>query len=686
MEQENFILDTNNKEQQKAYDLVAKTNTSLFITGKAGTGKTTFVKRIQKEINKNFLVLAPTGIAAITVGGQTIHSFFRFPLDVITPETELELPYQKAYLLEKVDTIIVDEASMVRCDLVDAMDRMLRLAFSTNQAFGGKQIIFVGDLCQLPPVVKKEDQEILSRYYGHGMPFFYKAHVLKNMNLPKIEFSKVYRQTDEDFISILNKMRTGSVTTQDLMLINNNVCKPDDDDDLFITLTAYNKVAENINDRKLDELDGEEYHYIGSKYGVFNERDCPAPLALRLKKGAQVIVCKNNSVPNCPDCVNGTLATVVDLDDDFIKIMLKNGHQVEVPKVTWINYERVRNEETGKLEKCEVGSFEQYPLKLAWAITIHKSQGMTFDRMHLDLSHGVFTSGQAYVAISRMRSLEGLTLSNEIKPHHIMVHPEVQEFYKTLNDFEMIDDELKIGALVKKYQDLGDYDNAAKVCLENAIYKTQAGDYRNAVLLTKRMFDGMLDDDCLLGMTKDVQLLQSATMTGYFLNAVFCLYGNRFAQAIEFTDKVIAKRQCLEALFIKGRALYALGKYDEAYDVVYSINMAIGDSNKNRSNDMKLYLFEAKVNEKVGNSNIAICKKLLKLCPVFIGTYAMMRREAIQKDLLVEHNSLTEHEDISCVFNDRSISEEEFVSALSELDKKSPEFTKFKRMVKKLAA
>ena len=284
MEQENFILDTNNREQQKAYDLVAKTNTSLFITGKAGTGKTTFVKRIQKEINKNFLVLAPTGIAAITVGGQTIHSFFQFPLEVITPETELYLSDRKAFLLEKVDTIIVDEASMVRCDLVDAMDRMLKMAFSTNLPFGGKQVIFVGDLCQLPPVALKDDLEILSKYYGHGMPFFYKAHVLKNMNLPKIEFSKVYRQTDEDFINILNKMRLGGATEQDLALLNQHVSKPDNNEDLFITLTAYNKVAESINQKKLDELPGDEFIYIGTKKGVFNDKDCPVPLILKLNR------------------------------------------------------------------------------------------------------------------------------------------------------------------------------------------------------------------------------------------------------------------------------------------------------------------------------------------------------------------------------------------------------------------
>ena len=204
----NFKLDTQNVEQQKAFDLVANTNTCLFITGKAGTGKTTFIKRIQEEINKNFLVLAPTGIAAIAVGGQTMHSFFGFPMQAMGPHTETSLSNEKFQILKQTDTIIVDEASMVRSDMVDGMDRCLRMVFHTNMPFGGKQVIFVGDLFQLPPVVKEgsADAEMLHDLYGAGLPFFYKAFVLKRMNLPKIEFQKVYRQSDEDFLDILNKL------------------------------------------------------------------------------------------------------------------------------------------------------------------------------------------------------------------------------------------------------------------------------------------------------------------------------------------------------------------------------------------------------------------------------------------------------------------------------------------------
>ena len=272
-------IDKNNVEQQKAFDLVANTNTSLFITGKAGTGKTTFIKRIQEDINKNFLVLAPTGISAIAAGGQTIHSFFGFPLQAIGPHTEIKLPYDNIELLKEVDTIIVDEASMVRSDMVDGMDRCLRMVFETNMPFGGKQIIFVGDLFQLPPVVKEgsADAEMLHDLYGAGLPFFYKAFVLKRMNLPKIEFQKVYRQNDEIFLNILDKMRNGEVKERDLEILNEHVSNDQNGQDFTVTLTSYNFMAEKINDEKLDAINEDEFCYQAEIRNEFKKNDAPVP-------------------------------------------------------------------------------------------------------------------------------------------------------------------------------------------------------------------------------------------------------------------------------------------------------------------------------------------------------------------------------------------------------------------------
>ena len=667
MAKNNINQEILNKEQQKAFELVKNTNSSLFITGKAGTGKTTFVKRIQEEINKTFLVIAPTGIAALKVGGQTIHSIFRLPFDVITPETRLwedqnsnPSRYQRTKsLLKLVDTIIVDEVSMVRCDIVDAMDCILRQVMSTNQPFGGKQVIFVGDLCQLPPVVKREESIILSRYYGGENPFFYKAHVIKKINLPKIEFRKVYRQTDVEFINLLNKMRSGEVSFRELELINKNIGAPKDSDDYFVTLATRNKVADSINKDKLDALEGIEYTYNGIISGNFKESDCPVPLTITLKVGAQVIICRNKCVEGC---VNGTIAKVVELGNDYIKISLQDGSEQYVAPATWTNYEKVANEETKEIKNREIGSFTQFPIKLAWAITIHKSQGMTFDRMHFDLSGGVFASGQTYVAISRMRTLEGLTLSRPITPSHIMVNPEVTDFYKTLNDYSLIDDELEIGTAIKKHLDSKDFDGASCVCLNNAIEKAHDGDMRNAALMLKKMYDVMLDDDCLLGLTSEEGLLTNETTTSYFINAVFCLYGNRFEEAVAYADKVLTRRSCPEAMFVKARALYALGKYDEANDAYFVLEMT-SNAKSGKVIDQKQYLFMAKLNEKLGNSNVEICKKLIKLCPECVNAYAIMRREAIKDGKQIDANG-----DLFRIFNDTTISDEEFVNVLIQAD------------------
>ena len=675
-------FDTNNQEQQKAFDLVANTNTCLFITGKAGTGKTTFVKRIQENIDKNFLVLAPTGIAAITVGGQTMHSFFGFPMEVLGPHTQIEMPYDHQQLLEKIDTIIVDEASMVRSDMVDGMDRCLRMVFHTHMPFGGKQVIFVGDLFQLPPVVVKGsvDDEMLSDLYGKGTPFFYKANVLKRMNLPKIEFRKVYRQNDATFINILNKMRNGTIQTEDLELLNKHVCNTNDCSDFSVILTGYNGTAAKINDKKLNNIIAEEFCYTGETKGTFRRFDYPAPESLRLKIGAQVIFCRNDYLHGC---VNGTIAKVVYLDNEHIRVALENGNEFEVNKVTWENKEKVYNRETHQIESDVIGTYTQYPLKLAWAITIHKSQGMTFDRMHFDLTRGVFAPGQTYVAISRMRTLEGLTLSNPIMPHHIMQDPEIRAFANSYNDIKLIDDELETGKLIYQHLTKKDYDAAVKVCLQLVQLKAMRHEWRNAALLAKKMFDIMLDDQILLGCSKDVAPMKECSMTCYFLNAVFCLYGNRYEESIGYADMVLSRKVCLEAMFIKGRALYELGRYEEAYDICYQLLTESKKTEDKKITDMKQYLFEAKINERIGNSNTEICKKLIAICPENFLPYILLRRDLFKSHKIIETTGDSKSELID-VFNNMSISEKDFIKMFEETDKKSKLFFSFKRMLKRV--
>ena len=682
MRKNNSNLDLQNAEQQKAFELVANTNTSLFITGKAGTGKTTFIKRILEEIDKKFLVLAPTGIAAIAVGGQTMHSFFGFPMQAIGPHTKMVLSYENKCILEEIDTIIVDEVSMVRSDMVDGMDRCLRLVFKTNMPFGGKQVVFVGDLFQLPPILKKNsaDAEMLYDLYGAGIPFFYKAFVLKRMNLPKIEFQKVYRQKDEKFLGILNKLRIGEVKAEDLELLNQHVGKEYDSQDFSITLTAFNKMAEKINEQKLESIQEEVFSYQAKIQDEFNKQDAPVPEILRLKVGAQVIFCRNNV--GC-GYMNGTIGKVSELNDDKILVTLESGRVIDVNKVRWDNVKSKYNRTTHQMETKVVGTFTQYPLKLAWAITIHRSQGMTFDRMHFDLSHGTFLPGQAYVAISRLRSLDGLTLSNPIRPYHVTQNQEVRAFANSFNDVNMIDDEIEAGKAIYQYLNAKDYDMASKTCLRLVLSKIRKNDYRNAALMAKRMFDIMLDDKCLLGRTKKVELLKDCSMTANFLNAVICLYGKRYEEAIGYADMVLGRKQCLEAMFVKGRALYELKRFDEAYDTTFQIVSISQESEEKKAIDKKLLLFEAKVNEHVGNKVAPFCKELLSLCPEYPYAYIMMRKEIHASGIELDFEKNEKHTELLEAFNDKRISHNEFLKIFSKCKDESC-FRKLRRALVKL--
>lgn len=676
MEKEGFTIDPTNTEQQKAFDLVANTNTSLFITGKAGTGKTTFVKGIQEQIKKSFLVLAPTGIAAMNVGGQTIHSFFGLPFEAIGPETKMEVSLEKRKTLEHIDTIIIDEASMVRCDWVDGIDRFLRALMHTHLPFGGKQVVFVGDLFQLPPVVRRgsADDMMLCYMYGNGTPYFYKANVMKRLNLPKIEFQKVYRQEDSEFLGILDRMRLGENTEKDMDILNRHVSSDDKVGDYSVILTARVNTADDINDQKLNEIESEEFCYEGEISGKFKSQDVPVPITLRLKVGAQVIFCRNDYPRGV---VNGTIAKVVALEDDTIKVALKDGEEIEVEKMTWETKESVYDETTKTVKSEVVGSFTQYPLKLAWAITIHKSQGMTFDRMHFDLTRGTFAAGQSYVAISRMRSLDGLTLSRKIFKNDILQNAEIKAFANSFNDVPMIDEELSFGRMLYKHLNSKDYDNAAKVCLHFAIEKLKAGDYRSAALLAKKMFDVMLDDECLNNATKDVPLLKDCSMTCNFLNAVICLYSDRLEEAIGYANMVLDRRPCLEAMFIKGKALQSLNRYEEAWEVAQQIRTAGEQSDDKITIDKKQYLFEAELNEHLGNTNLDTCKQLLKLCPEYIPAYIMLRREVKKEEIVIEQDEEDEENPLILAFNDTTVSDDDFKEMLEESDMTSPTFKQF---------
>ncbi len=391
------------------------TRECLFVTGKAGTGKSTLLKYFKAHTGKKIIVLAPTGVAAINIGGQTIHSFFRLPPKIIQKDAIRRLKNKS--LVENLDMVIIDEVSMVRADLMDGIDYALRLnRGKTKVPFGGVQMVFFGDLFQLSPVVENEARELLrERYATH---YFFSAKVFNDCNIRSIELATIYRQKDGSFMELLNRIRNEEYTEDDLDVLNQKVQKDTAvyKKDETVILTTTNSLAKTINQDRLSKLPGREIVYEASASGKFEESAYPADTSLRLKKGAQVILIRNDPAKQW---VNGMLAKVVALSDDSIVVNI-NGRICDVPIVKWQKIEYKYNESEDKIEDEVVGAFAQYPIKLAWAITIHKSQGQTFDKVIIDLGHGAFTHGQLYVALSRCTSLDGIRLKRPVTQSDII--------------------------------------------------------------------------------------------------------------------------------------------------------------------------------------------------------------------------------------------------------------------------
>ncbi len=616
-------IDMTNKEFRQVLELITNTNSSVFLTGRAGTGKSTFLRYICEHTLKNYIVLAPTGIAALNAGGVTIHSFFRMPFRPVPPDDtdynlsnilkNIKLSREALKVIRELDLIIIDEVSMVRADMIDFIDRVLRAASGQRRVpFGGKQLLLVGDIFQLEPVITTEAKDILSKFYPAF--FFFNAKAYCEIELVSVELKKVYRQTNPEFIGLLDRIRLNQASPLDLTKLNSRVVslKRDilteneriGDDEFSIMLATRRDIVDNFNAVKMEKNPNEPHIMRGEITDEFPEKLLPTEVDLLLKVGAQVMLLKNDRDKRW---VNGTLARILGIEPNRIHVRLENGKECYVEREQWENIKYSYSEEEKRVKEEIIGVFTQFPLKAAWALTIHKSQGLTFNNVVIDLGGGgAFSAGQTYVALSRCRSLEGISFVSPVKKRDIIVSREAEIFSKNFNNNVAIEKSLNqarakacFSASLDAY-DHGNYQAACKYMVR-AIFNWQSEPEEKELRLISRKLAR------LEGYKKEIEIqkskLKKIAAEYVELGRISMEYSEGVAAAVaNFKKALDIDPESAEALIGLAQAYWKMKKYNKT-DEIFNTLLKMKLSKKQR---LKAYILRGEINEDRGNLAAAL--------------------------------------------------------------------------------
>jgi hypothetical protein len=590
--------DTNNPIFQLATDFVNQTSRHIFLTGKAGTGKTTFLKHIRYATHKDCVVAAPTGVAAINAGGVTLHSLFQLPFEPFVPGMEyrnskdrFRMTAQKMALLRRMELLIIDEVSMLRADTLDSIDAVLRSIRRNNKPFGGVQLLYIGDLFQLPPVVKDDEWQILKDYYSS--PFFFHAKTVQKMPPVYLELKKVYRQREQAFVALLNHVRNDELTRDDLNLLNRQY-RPGfkaPPGEKYITLTTHNAKADTINNRELARLTTPVRSFRGTVEGEFPEYALPTEMTLTLKEGAQIMFIKNDSGEE-KKYYNGKIGTVAEISQDEINVRLDgSGEIITIEQETWKNVRYTLNKDTGGIEEEELGVFKQYPIRLAWAITIHKSQGLTFERAIIDTGD-TFAPGQAYVALSRCTSLDGIVLLSPIAFNSVWTDKQAMILAQTEKDtpeLQQIFEEEKRRFWADRLLRYFDCDELIRIprSFSKLLEDKVSDDFKSARLLAQRMLQQAIE---IQAVSRKFQLQLTQIIHQQEQTGDMSLLTERCRKAIEYFHRSIGEqmliplRQYIQSFKVKKAKTF----YKHVCNLELDLKIFLENMQKARYNDLPL--------------------------------------------------------------------------------------------------